>query len=333
MPSIKHATIRYRIIDRCIRNKFSPFPSKQDLRSACEDEIFGGDGEHICSSTIEKDIFAMRQEHDAPIKYSKRDNGYFYEDPDFNIDEVPLTEDELNAIKFASKTLMQFRGTGMFSEFNSALDKISGRIAFADDDSNTTFIQLEKSISGEGGEYLPLILEAIKNRVVIEFEYESFISGIRKRRKVLPLLLKEYKNRWYLISFDLDKNDYITYALDRLDELELGKEKLERPENFNPDNYFKYAVGITSGNSSPVKVKFKADQVAAKYLDTLKLHQSQKVVGFNDDFSVDFEMFVSISEELIRDLLAYSNQIKIIEPIELSQELLKRAKSVVDAYK
>ena len=78
MPHIKNALIRYRIIDRCLKNKYKPFPTKQDLRQACEDALFGSTvGEHICDSTIEKDMFAMKMEHDAPIKYSKREKGYY----------------------------------------------------------------------------------------------------------------------------------------------------------------------------------------------------------------------------------------------------------------
>ena len=34
MPHIKNALIRYRIIDRMLRNKYKPFPSKEALRSA-----------------------------------------------------------------------------------------------------------------------------------------------------------------------------------------------------------------------------------------------------------------------------------------------------------
>ena len=49
MPHIKNALIRYRIIDRCIRNKYKPFPSKNELREACEENLFGSNyGEHIC---------------------------------------------------------------------------------------------------------------------------------------------------------------------------------------------------------------------------------------------------------------------------------------------
>ena len=118
MPHIKNALIRYRIIDKCIRNKYNPFPTKRDLREACEESLFGSiDGNHICDSTIEKDMFAMRMEHDAPIKYSKLERGYYYEDPDFSINDIPLTEADIESITFAAKTLMQFRDVEMFKQF------------------------------------------------------------------------------------------------------------------------------------------------------------------------------------------------------------------------
>ena len=40
MPAIKNALLRYRIIDRAIRNEYIPYPSKKDLRQLCEDEFF-----------------------------------------------------------------------------------------------------------------------------------------------------------------------------------------------------------------------------------------------------------------------------------------------------
>ena len=97
MPHIKNALIRYRIIDRCLRNKYAPYPSKSKLREACEEALYGSfDGVNICDSTIEKDMFAMKMEHDAPIKYSKRFGGYYYQDPNFTINDIPLTEENLS---------------------------------------------------------------------------------------------------------------------------------------------------------------------------------------------------------------------------------------------
>jgi len=330
MPHIKNALIRYRIIDKCIGNKYNPFPSKRDLREACEEALFGSiDGGHICDSTIEKDMFAMRLEHDAPIKYSKRDRGYYYEVPDFSINDIPLTEDELGAISFAAKTLMQFRDVDMFQQFGSAIDKIVDRVSVSDDDADE-FIQFEKSMSGEGNEFLTPILESIKQELIITFDYTSFISGEMKPRKVLPLLLKEFSNRWYLISFDLKKSDYITYGLDRMEDVVVTSEHEERPTNFNADNYFKYAVGITSGNTAPEVIAFTATSIASKYIDSLPFHASQKVVKMNDA-GFTFELKVNVSEELIRSMLAYGGDICVLRPQSLKAEIKKRATAILKA--
>lgn len=329
MPHIKNALIRYRIIDKCIRNKYKPFPSKMELREACEESLFGSiDGAHICDSTIEKDLFAMRMEHDAPIKYSKRDKGYYYEDPEFSINDIPLTEDDLASISFAAKTLMQFRDVDMFKQFGNAIDKIVGRVEVSQDDHAEQFIQFEKSISDSGNEYLSPLLEAIKQSLWVTFDYTSFISGNRKSRKVIPLLLKEYRNRWYLISFDGAKSDYITYALDRLDDLEITSEIAEKPEGFEPDNYFKYAIGITSGNEAPSVIRFFANEIAAKYITSQPFHSSQRIAKEEKDGTL-FELEVNVSEELVRDFLSYGGEIRIQEPQHLREEIEKRAQAIL----
>ena len=65
MPANKYALLRYRIIDRCITQK--SYPTKEDLRAACEEALYGSDGENISISTIEKDIWAMRNESELGL--------------------------------------------------------------------------------------------------------------------------------------------------------------------------------------------------------------------------------------------------------------------------
>ena len=329
MPHIKNALIRYRIIDKAIRNKYKPFPSKMELREACEEALFGSiDGAHICDSTIEKDMFSMKMEHDAPIKYSKREKGYYYSDPDFSINDIPLTDDDLSSISFAAKTLMQFRDVDLFKQFGNAIDKIVGHVEVSQD-GGEQFIQFEQAIANSGNEYLSPLLEAIKQSLWVEFDYSSFVSGKSKLRRVIPLLLKEYRNRWYLISHDHDKNDFITYSLDRLSDLIVTSDKADCPPDFKPENYFKYAIGITSGNEDPEQVVFKASPVAAKYIDSQPFHSSQEKTKELKD-GVTFSLTVNVSEELIRALLSYGGEVKIIHPKTLKAEIQRRAKSILE---
>ena len=330
MPHIKNALIRYRIIDKCLRNKYKAFPSKLDLREACEESLFGSiDGSHISDSTIEKDLFSMRMEHDAPIKYSNNERGYFYSNPDFSINDIPLTEDDIESISFAAKTLMQFKDVALFKQFGSAIDKIVDRISTSKLDDPDQFIQFENTGTEGGSEFLPLLIESIKFNRWVTFDYASFVSGELKPRRVIPLLLKQYSNRWYLISYDESKQDYITYALDRIEELVISSDNAVMPLDFNPDNYFKYAMGITSGNTVPSDVQLEATSIAAKYLDSLPFHVSQKVIEMKNS-SVVFQLKVNISEELIRAILSYGGEVKVLQPKALKDEVVSRAMKICE---
>jgi len=335
MPHIKNALIRYRIIDRSLRNKYRPFPSKRDIRELCEEALFGSiEGENICDSTIEKDLFAMRLEHDAPIKYSKRDGGYYYTDPEFSINDIPLTNDDVTSIKFAINTLKQFREVDMFKQFGNAIDKIVDRITISDDPRDAdivNFVQFEVGLSSSGNEFLAPLLEGIRNSLIATFEYTSFVSGKSKSRRVVPLLLKEYRNRWYLISFDLEKKDVMTYALERMENVLILEEKGQKPLNFDPDLFFKHAVGITSSEDEPVKVIFKADNISSKYIISQPFHVSQKIVKEGKN-KTTFELRILISEEFTRSVLSYAGGIEIIEPVELRDEIIMRLTDMMKNY-
>ena len=129
MPANKYALLRYRIIDRCLTNPGKPFPTKEELRQACEDALYGSDGEHISISTVEKDLWAMRNEADlgfyAPIEYHRDERGYHYTEEGYSINDVQLNDDDLDAIRFATNTLIQFRDLPIFQQFDQALGKIA----------------------------------------------------------------------------------------------------------------------------------------------------------------------------------------------------------------
>ncbi len=317
MPHIKNALIRYRIIDRMIRNPYKTYPSKSDLREACEESLFGSTyGDHICDSTIEKDLFAMRMEHDAPIKYSRKHEGYYYEDPDYTINDIPLSEDELESIRFAVQTLQQFQEVPYFKEFGSAIDKIATRVAVAGTEGNETsaFIGFETAYSSIGNQWLPLLLTAIQEKKTCQFTYASFKSGIAKERNVLPVYLKEYRNRWYLISFDLEKSDWITYALERMDGLVVNEAQHLLKEAFNPSSFFAETIGITTEKKAAERIALRVNDIASKYIESQPLHSSQEKIGTNQ-----FVLTVQINEELIRTLLGFMGELQIISPAHLVQ--------------
>ena len=335
MSQIKNAQLRYRVIDRSLRNRFKPFPSKQDLRQACEEALYGeGVGENICDSTIEKDLFAMRMDHDAPIKYSKLQRGYYYEDDNYSIDNIPLSEDDIDAIKFATKTLMQFKDVNMFKQFGFAIDKIFDRVHISNDPMEQSIennVQFETVPETIGTEYLAPILKAIKERLVIEFNYTSFITEKTKPRRVVPLLLKEYRNRWYLICYNEVKNKIITFGLDRISDFVVTEDYYTNPITFNPDIYFKHSIGITAYDTIPEKIEFKIDKIGAKFIESQPFHPSQTLIKSGKNRNT-YRIVVLVSEELKRLFLSYGNQVEVIKPISFRDQLVNEIISMNELY-
>ena len=333
MAQIKHALMRYRLIDKALRNKNNPYPTKKFLRELCESQVFGtDDGLHICDSTIEKDIFAMRNEYDAPIAYSAKHRGYCYTDSEYSIDQSPLTEGDLNALKFAVSTLAQFRNNEMMREFSHALDKIVSKVEQKESlAKNRNFIQFESGFGSSGQEHMEQLMRAIENRNQILFDYQSFTSDSSKRRKVSPLLLKQYRNRWYLICFDLVRERISTFGLDRMRNLELSDLKFTVPLDFNPNFYFQDAVGITVTGTLPEIVEFKASILASKYIESDPLHASQIKLKEGKKRNT-FQLSVMITEELIRLFLSYGSSVEILEPKSLRLEMMKRIQEMNENY-
>ena len=89
MPIVKNKLIAFYAIDECLRNTMNNYPTKEEFRTKCEDSIFGTEhNQYICESSIEKYLYELRNEYDAPIKYCKINKGYHYSEP-FILDLTP----------------------------------------------------------------------------------------------------------------------------------------------------------------------------------------------------------------------------------------------------
>jgi len=338
MPANKYALLRYRIIDRCLTNKYKPYPSKEELRLACEEKLYGSQGENISESTIEKDLWAMRNEGElgfyAPIKYHKGHQGYFYEDPDYSINEVPLKEEEITALQFAANTLYQFKGIGLFNQFESAIEKIMSKVAIGTGsvEPDEHIIQFESPTGDNGAVHLGALLNAISQKLQVQISYQKFTADKPRTYLLNPMLLKEYRNRWYLIAFSDGRQKVQSFSLDRLRTIETTEQHFTPPADFNADLYFSHSIGITAFDAHPETVRFALNEISARYIETQPVHQTQKKLHTKDDWT-EFEIKVLITEELIMYFLSLGAQIKVLAPASLCNEMKSRLSENLRLYK
>ncbi len=339
MPANKYALLRYRIIDRCLTNKGKPYPTREDLRQACEDALYGSGSDAISLSTIDKDIYAMKNENElgylAPIIFSRTYGGYYYENPDYTIAELSLGDEDLQAIRFAAATLEQFKEVPIFKQYENAIEKIINRVNISpnpDDASLDKYIQFEKSTVSKGNEFLGPLLDYIRSKKSIHIIYRKFTDDKTKAYELHPYLLKEYHNRWYLIALETGRGKIRTFGLERIESIETGEKKFAVDKSFDPDTFFKHSIGITEKAEKPEEVVLSFDAVAGQFLKTQPVHPSQQTIKESKN-EIQIGLKVLVTQELISFILSYGAKVRVAKPASLKKEIAKQLKEASDAYK
>ena len=338
MPSNKNAAIRYRIIDRCLRNSMRAYPSKEYLRDQISSQLFGDGTEAISLSSIEKDIIAMREDaalgYFAPIRYDRARKGYYYEDPDYSIDGVALNGFEADALRSAAQTLQLFADIPIFTHLKEAIEKINTRLSLSadiDDPAIAQHIQFEQPVSTLGREWIKPMYEAICARYRVQFTYHNIYKDEIREHQLEPYLLKEVRNKWYLIGYSKKHERFITYALDRIRSLQTEPKSFAYRRDFNPEDFFRYSTGIMEEQAPGETVVLEAIGHVAKLLQLNPLHTSQKLIK-ESKHRARFELTIHMNEELVQQLLGYCNAVKVVKPRKLQQRMQEEIAKAASLY-
>jgi predicted DNA-binding transcriptional regulator YafY len=333
MSKNKNALIRYRVINRCLIDY--KLCTKEQLIKACEDTL---DIFPLGERTIDKDIYDMRNDNGlayyAPIKFDKILGGYYYEDSGYSIDNLPLKQDEIEALAFASTLLNQFRNTALFNQFSGAVQKIVDAVNIQKSNvhfSPYDFIDFERVPFVKGSEFLKPVIEAIRNKNSLILNYQSFDREIAISHTIHPYLLKEYRNRWYIIGLHDSYQEIRTFGLDRIISLQIAHVPFI-DKKFDSQDYFKYTIGVISPQGQPPEIRFAVKKRQAQYLITQPLHESQNFVQENED-EIIFTLKVHPTYELMTILMGYGSDLRILEPEIIKKDLIETLKKTLEQYK
>lgn len=339
MPASKYALLRYRIIHKLLSNKYHPFPDKETLRKQCEEALYGtAKGSMLSTKTIERDLRDMREDavlgFYAPIKYCRKNKGYYYSDSSYSIDHKPLTEDEVEALTFAANTLYQFKDTGLFKHYSFAIEKIFEQMIIHDNGSDMlseNIVQFETVPYFRGVEHLKTIYNAIRQKKRIRFLHRRFDKDETTNRTIDPYILKEFQNRWYAVGFDLDKKRVQSFGLDRIENVKVIESSKQKEIKFDPNTFFQHSLGITIDNKKPIKITLDFNTFQGNYIKAKPLHSSQKILIDNKkQFRIQIEVLPTY--ELIQMILGYGPNITVIEPKELKRKVEHLLKETLKRY-
>jgi predicted DNA-binding transcriptional regulator YafY len=331
----KLALIRYKTIDDCLRNRYRKW-TLDDLIKKVADVLYDLEGitTGVSRRTIQADIQVMRSDklgYNAPIVVTNR-KFYTYSEPDYSINNAPVNKADVEKMKEIVGVLKQINGFTYFDEMSDMITRLENNL-YRTTHQGRNCIQFENNRLLKGLEHINPLYQAILHKKSLLVEYKSFKAAASQHIICFPYLLKEYRNRWFLIARSKKKRLLLTMALDRIIEFqELAKEKFIEYDGVDFDRYFDDLIGVTKTEQERAnKVVLFVDKYNAPYVLTKPIHHSQKLLKENEE-GIIIRIDVVLNFELEREILGFGECIKVLAPRMLASRIRKRLVKAVDGY-
>ncbi len=313
----KLALIRYKIIDGCLRNRMRKW-TLEDLIQTVSEKLYEQEGVEngVSKRTIQGDIQIMRSDklgYNAPIEIAER-KYYYYADEEYSITKAPMTEADMNRLKEVIEMLKQFNAFQYLGDMSEMVARLEDRL-YSSTGQTVSYIQFEANTLLKGLHFITPLYQAIRNKKALTITYQSFKAQQPGTSIYYPYLLKEYRNRWFLICRSKKGSNLLNLALDRMITVaECEGEPCLEHTGVAWDRYYSDLLGVTKDrNDRAHKVLIQVNKPNAPYVLTKPLHPSQQLVEENET-GIIIRIDVILNFELERELLSFGETIKVLAP-------------------
>ena len=193
-------------------------------------------------------------------------------------------------------------------------------------------IDFEKNENLRGLEHIDVLYKAVQQKQCILLEYQSFKAREAQTITFHPYLLKEFRNRWFILGKNHKGKVTMLLALDRIRKIQHQKSTAFHPADFDIHSYFKHVVGVTVNQGDDVeKVILFIDRQDAPYVITKPIHPSQQVLE-TSKHGATISIDVQINFELEREILGFGPKMKVLEPYHFKRRMKSLIHESMDMY-
>ena len=193
-----------------------------------------------------------------------------------------------------------------------------------------THIDIPVSNDSADSDQIYLILEkAISSSHQVDLKYESISSGLSERI-VDPYFIVFKGHAFYFVGFCHKHNEFRTFRLNRIKEINPLEKIFYRQDNIDPKKYFEGSWLIFSGE--PVKVELIFWGSAKKIIESSSHHTDEKIEKIDDD-SLRYSIVVNGLIEIQRWILGFGEEVEVVKPKEMRTNLKNIGQYLSKKYK
>jgi len=173
------------------------------------------------------------------------------------------------------------------------------------------------------------VIDIIVSDEWARIEYDPSENGNIKKYRAKIAKIFTYAGYLYIAAYIPDYEYYIAMSIHRIIAVnKISPLDIETPA-FNEDEFLSIRFGVFWGE--PRKVRLHIDKDYKKYFINRYWHSSQRIID-NEDESIELELTVPISHELISWILSWQQALTVIEPDELIEKMRQSLELTLKKY-
>ncbi len=271
----------------------------------------------VSRRTISRDIEDLCKAG-IPICTSQGAGGGIYIMDGYRMDRTLLTSKDMQMILAGLRSLDSVSGSRYYSQLMEKIKTGSSNFVSGKD---SILIDLSSWYKDSIAPKIELIQEAIEERRQVSFHY--YAPGGDSIRTIEPCYLVFKWSSWYVWGWCRSREDFRMFKLNRMDGLKKEETGFLPREVPVPD--------LSTGKIFPGEIRVKAlfsRDCKWRLVEEFGMHSFAE----QEDGTLLFTADYTDKENLISWLLTFGAKVKVLEPAEVREELIRIAKNILAQY-
>ena len=289
-----------------------------------------------CSrATVKRIIEAMRLYLNAPIRYDRKLNGYYYDRREAGMYELPgvwFNASELHALLTVQQLLADVQA-GLFEKQLAPLQEKIGQlleVQHAGSNELGRRVRILHVAARPAGKAFQPVAGATARRRRLELRYYNRGSDEEREREVSPQRLVFYRDNWYLDAWCHLREALRTFALDAVRSVRVLETRALEVPQAQLDQHYSSAYGIFSGKADYVALlRFSATR--ARWVSLEQWHPDQEG-RWSADGCYELSVPYHDPRELVMDILRHGAEVEVIGPPALREAVVFQLREAIRLY-
>lgn len=265
------------------------------------------------------------------------EEGFVHRMPNLRVPHMKLTPQELLVLTFQLRKDQVLAGTSVGNLVKSIHQKIAAIIPpeylavteserleslfVADELHGVRYRGMEETIES--------LFEALFERRICTVSYKALSDGKTKTYTIHPLRLFQHDGALFVFVAIPEKNVVRILAVERIVELVLCDERFSEPERFDPGDILGHTFNLTLDDPVTVIIRFSPE--AARRIRGRQWSATQSIEEHTDG-SIVLSMKTSGRDDVISWILSFGAQAEVLEPPELRNGVVEKARTIISKY-